>query len=153
MKTPVTVAALILACGAALSLPRVTGAQGPGLSIIPEAVGFSPDHRIRFDAKGPNNVFVLRIIAEPGADTGWHTHPGPAVLVVKSGEVTEYHENGCVTVHPTGSVIVEEAGEVHKVVNEGAATSESQGMIVAPAGAPPLVPADAPPTRECNGQD
>jgi quercetin dioxygenase-like cupin family protein len=36
----------------------------------------------------PSEVVAQQITLAPGGHTGWHTHPGPAVLVVKSGAMT-----------------------------------------------------------------
>ena len=33
---------------------------------------------------------IQQIIIGPGGSTGWHTHPGPAVVLIKSGELTVY---------------------------------------------------------------
>jgi hypothetical protein len=33
---------------------------------------------------------MQQIVIAPGGSTGWHSHPGPAVALVKSGELTLY---------------------------------------------------------------
>ena len=33
---------------------------------------------------------MQQIVVGPGGHTGWHSHPGPAVVLVKSGELTLY---------------------------------------------------------------
>jgi quercetin dioxygenase-like cupin family protein len=33
---------------------------------------------------------MQQIVIGPGGQTGWHSHPGPAVVLVKSGELTLY---------------------------------------------------------------
>jgi quercetin dioxygenase-like cupin family protein len=33
---------------------------------------------------------MQQIIIGPGGSTGWHSHPGPAVVLIKSGELTVY---------------------------------------------------------------
>ena len=40
------------------------------------------------NARGAGEVAVQQIVIEDGGHTGWHSHPGPVVVVVKSGAVT-----------------------------------------------------------------
>ena len=119
-------------------------AETPPLQIIPLAQGFSPDHHIELHVKGPNDVLQAQLVFEPLGDTGWHTHPGPVIVVVKTGALTEYHANGCRTVHPQGSVFFETAGEVHRAVNETGGVVEVFATFLSPAGSQPLEPVPAP---------
>jgi len=50
----------------------------------------SPTHQVRISAKGVSDVYVTTNVVEPGGTSGWHTHPGPRVVVVKSGTATLY---------------------------------------------------------------
>jgi quercetin dioxygenase-like cupin family protein len=111
----VTLATLL---GGFLFYMRSAVAQAPPLTFELLAGGFSPDHRVHINAKGPSDILQTKIVVQPGGDTGWHTHPGPVIVVVKTGAATEFHSNGCVSVHPAGSVFFESEGEVHKVINE-----------------------------------
>jgi quercetin dioxygenase-like cupin family protein len=36
------------------------------------------------------DTIVQEVIVDPGGFTGWHTHPGPAIVVVKEGTFTYY---------------------------------------------------------------
>ena len=38
----------------------------------------------------PSDVAVQQVTILPGGATGWHSHPGPAVVIVKSGSLTLY---------------------------------------------------------------
>jgi quercetin dioxygenase-like cupin family protein len=51
----------------------------------------------------PSETVVQRILVGPGGQTGWHSHPGPALVVVESGELTLYraHDPTC-RAHPYG---------------------------------------------------
>ena len=69
--------------------------------------------------KGATDVLQAELIFQPGGTAGWHIHPGPVVVVIKSGKLTEIHSNGCMTVHDAGSAFFEQPGEVHNVVNQG----------------------------------
>jgi quercetin dioxygenase-like cupin family protein len=52
---------------------------------------FRPPHRrgLRVaNARNAGEVVVQRIVIADGGHTGWHSHPGPVVVVVKSGALT-----------------------------------------------------------------
>jgi quercetin dioxygenase-like cupin family protein len=115
-----------------------------GLAITALAQGFSTEHEIHIQAKGPNDVLQAELVFQPGGETGWHTHPGPVIVVVKTGALTETHRNGCVTVHPAGSVFFESAGEVHRAVNQTGGVTDVFATFISPAGAPPLQPTGDP---------
>jgi quercetin dioxygenase-like cupin family protein len=40
------------------------------------------------NARNAGEVVVQQIVIEDGGQTGWHTHPGPVVVVVESGALT-----------------------------------------------------------------
>jgi quercetin dioxygenase-like cupin family protein len=141
----VAIAALL---GGSFVYLRPALAQVPALTFEVLAGGFSPE-RIRINEKGPSAILQTKIVVQPGGDTGWHTHPGPVIVVVKTGAVTEFHSNGCVSVHPAGSVFLESAGEVHKVINEGSDASESYATFIIPPGSQPLQPAADPGNAVC----
>lgn len=42
---------------------------------------------------GAQDTVVQQIVFGPGGQTGWHSHPGPVVVLVKSGELTFYAED------------------------------------------------------------
>ena len=76
----------------------------------------------RVDVKGPTDVHVLENRIAPGGSFGWHSHPGPSLVVVKSGALTLYRGDDptCTpTVIPAGSGFVDDGGDVHVVRNEG----------------------------------
>jgi quercetin dioxygenase-like cupin family protein len=122
----------------------VRGLQVNALQIIPLAQGFSPENNLNLHVEGPSDVLQSLLVFQPGGDTGWHTHPGPVVVVVKTGALTEYHSNGCVTVHPAGSVFFETKEEVHRAVNQTGGVAEVYATFISPTGAQPLIPASDP---------
>ena len=68
------------------------------------------------------DVVVSKITVAPGGSSGWHTHPGGAIVVVQLGEVTLYTSvgNHCdVTIYTHGQSFVERPGEVNEAVNAG----------------------------------
>jgi quercetin dioxygenase-like cupin family protein len=132
------------ALGASALVAALAFSQATPLQIIPLAPGYSPDHNVILHVKGPTDVLQTDLIFQPGATTGWHIHPGPVVVVVKSGALTEIHSNGCTTVHPTGSAFFEQPDEVHNVVNQTGIVTEVYATFLSPAGAPPLMPVPDP---------
>ena len=42
-------------------------------------------HQVRIKAKGISDVYVVDNRIAPGSHAGWHTHPGPGLIAVKSG--------------------------------------------------------------------
>jgi quercetin dioxygenase-like cupin family protein len=151
----------MLKLGAALSAAVLVVALSPDiargqavspLQIIALAQGFSPEKTPNMRVNGPSDVLQSLLVFQPGGETGWHIHPGPVVVVVKSGAITETHANGCINVHPTGSVFFETAGEVHNATNHTGIVAEVYATFLSPAGAQPLIPVPNP-GRVCRQGD
>jgi quercetin dioxygenase-like cupin family protein len=52
--------------------------------------------------------------------TGWHSHPGPVVVVIKSGTMTFYEEDCTIRTYQAGDAFVDQGGgHVHLARNEG----------------------------------
>ena len=134
----------VRALAAAGLVAALAFSQVSPLQIIPLAQGYSPDHNVILHLKGATDVLQTDLIFQPGGTTGWHIHPGPVVVVVKSGALTEIHSNGCMTVHPAGSGFFEDANEVHNVVNQTGIVTEVYATFLSPAGTQPLIPAPDP---------
>jgi len=126
--------------GAVALVAVVAFSQVSPLQIIPLAQGSSPEHNVILHMKGATDVLQTDLIFQAGATTGWHIHPGPVVVVVKTGELTEIHSDGCSTVHGTGSAFFENPGEVHNVVNQTTGVTEVYATFLSPAGSQPLIP-------------
>lgn len=99
---------------------------------------------------------VQQITLAPFGTTGWHTHPGPALAIVKSGELTLYEgkDSSCRgTVYKAGQSFVDRGfGNVHIARNEGNGNVEVWVMYLAPAPAGQSVRIDAakPSGSSCN---
>ena len=69
------------------------------------------------------DIAMAQITVDPGGSAGWHSHPGGAIVVVKTGTLTVYHSVGgrCeTTVYAAGQAFIERPGEVDNVLNMGA---------------------------------
>jgi len=130
----------------ALGLIGSGGARGQvsPLQIIGLAQGLSTEKNVNMHVNGPTDVLQAELVFQPGGQTGWHFHPGPVAVVVKSGALTEITSDGCVIVHPTGSVFFEMKGEIHNAINETGVVADVFATFFSPAGAQPLIPANNP---------
>jgi len=69
-----------------------------------------------------SDVAVAQITVGPGGSSGWHSHPGGAIVVVQHGSLTVYRSVGreCQsTTYTAGQAFIERPGEVDDVVNTG----------------------------------
>ena len=64
----------------------------------------------------------------PGGQTGWHSHPGPAVVLIRSGELTFYDgddESCSGRTFSAGQALIDPGqGHVHYAVNHGTTPAE-----------------------------
>ncbi|HEX5110837.1 MAG TPA: hypothetical protein VFV95_20440 [Vicinamibacterales bacterium] len=74
---------------------------------------------------GTKQTVMQQIILAPGGQTGWHSHPGPALALIKSGALTLYSgESGACEsqTYAAGKAFLEPGqGHVHLGVNLSAA--------------------------------
>jgi len=94
-------------------------------------------HDVKINTKGGSDVYIVHNRIAPGGSTGWHSHPGISFVTVKSGVVSEYHNDDPATPHVyfAGQGFTEEAGAVHNMVNEGSTELELVAFQIIPAGA------------------
>lgn len=75
----------------------------------------------------PSDVYVNHVIADPLGNSGWHTHPGPSVVVIKRGIATVYEveDMNCVQrSYPAGTGFIDQGG-THLHLVQNASTSET----------------------------
>lgn len=67
----------------------------------------------------PSRTVVARITAQTDAQFPWHSHPGPVLVTVVTGELTYVNANDCVErVYPAGTTFVDPGrGNVHTAFN------------------------------------
>jgi quercetin dioxygenase-like cupin family protein len=89
---------------------------------------------------------------DPGGTTGWHSHPGPALVVVKDGTITLYdgddrrcrpHRYG-----PGQAFVDEGGGHVHIARNETRHPVQVLVTFIIPKGTEPFI--DAPDPGNCH---
>jgi quercetin dioxygenase-like cupin family protein len=67
-------------------------------------------------------IAMVQIRVNPGGSSGWHSHPGGAIIIVKQGELTVYRSVGSdcqTTTYTAGQAFIERPGEVDDVLNNG----------------------------------
>jgi quercetin dioxygenase-like cupin family protein len=92
----------------------------------------------RLKTKGESDLEVLEVKIAPGGSFGWHSHPGPSMVIVKSGTATFYmgDDPNC-TPHivQAGQGFIDHGGDVHLVRNEGDVELVNIVTSLIPAGA------------------
>ncbi|MDP9302209.1 MAG: cupin domain-containing protein [Actinomycetota bacterium] len=101
-----------------------SGATPPvGLTNIPLARGTNASDGT-IPLKAGSDVAIAQITVSPGGSSGWHSHPGGAIVVVQQGSLTMYKAVGsqCQTMtYTAGQAFIERPGEVDQVINTGTA--------------------------------
>jgi quercetin dioxygenase-like cupin family protein len=91
----------------------------------------------RLNTKGISDVYMLQNTIKPGATFGWHSHPGPSLVIVKSGTATFYMADDP-TCSPqvvnAGSGFVDSGHDTHVVRNEGSVDLVTLVVSIVPAG-------------------
>jgi len=102
--------------------------------------------------KGTSDLYVVSNTWAPGADTGWHSHPGHSLITVTAGTVTAYEgdDPDCKPhVYTVGQGFVDPGGgHVHLVRNEGDIPAQVVAVQLIPAGQPRRI--DAPDPGNCH---
>ena len=68
------------------------------------------------------DIAMAQITVEPGGSSGWHSHPGGAIVVVKQGSLAVHQAIGsqCQTeTYSAGQAFIERPGELDQVTNNG----------------------------------
>ena len=129
----------------ALTAATVAGAAvilTPGVGVIAAPVvargSFVEPTDVRFKVKDGSmevinapdagDTVVQQILIAPGGQTGWHSHPGPVVVVIKSGTMSFYDGDDptcSVKTYTAGQAFIDHGqGHVHIARNEGAENLE-----------------------------
>jgi quercetin dioxygenase-like cupin family protein len=91
----------------------------------------------RLNTKGASDLYVLQNTIVPGGTFGWHSHPGPSLVIVKSGTATFYMADDPTCsphVVQAGTGFVDDGQDVHVVRNEGSVDLVTVVVSIVPAG-------------------
>lgn len=99
MRFKKVVLALALAMIVSVMAGGVTATPGTGIVSAPilAQASFTDDVAIEFrlndeghehviNLEVPSALAIQNVVIGPGGQTGWHTHPDPAIVLVKSGK-------------------------------------------------------------------
>jgi quercetin dioxygenase-like cupin family protein len=74
------------------------------------------------------DTVMQQIVITPGGHTGWHSHPGPVVVLIKSGTMSFYDGDDptcTVRTYTVGQAFIDSGqGHVHIARNEGSSNLE-----------------------------
>ena len=121
---------VLLFAGSALGTPGGNVISAPILARagfdtrVDVKVKFARDgHMVVSNAPESGDVVVQEVTIGPGGTTGWHSHPGPVVVLVKQGTLTYVRADGgeCIsTPYPAGTAFVDPGqGHAHTAFNFG----------------------------------
>jgi quercetin dioxygenase-like cupin family protein len=149
-----------LAAAAIISMPAQATPPSPDLAttILAKSAldpihlnthAHTPDHwRAQLKTHGHTDLYVVDNQLPPGASTGWHSHPGPSLILVVAGTVTNYpgHDPSCRPQrYPAGAGFIDPGGgEVHMLRNESTALAETIAVQLLPNDAVRRIDAPAP---------
>ena len=140
MRSRLLLASVLVLVGIAVYAGTVMATPPSGVTPTVFGVGelrsFETSGRIgawtaRMKIRGGSDVHVLSNAIAPGGSFGWHSHPGPSFVLVKSGTATVYlgADRTCRPRRFTaGSGFVDKGRAVHIVRNEG--TDELVTVVV-----------------------
>jgi len=106
----------------AMTLGTSVATAPVGLTNIPLARGSNMSDGT-IPLKAGSDVAIAQITVGPGGSSGWHSHPGGAIVVVQQGSLTVYRSVGSEcqsTTYTAGQAFLERPGEVNQVINTGA---------------------------------
>jgi quercetin dioxygenase-like cupin family protein len=161
---------LAIGLGALLAPVLLTGAASaasadhhPGIAPIPPVAPVASvplargaagtfdiqDAGVHLAATASTDVVMVQTTVQPHSSTGWHTHPGPSMVIVKSGAVRLIEPRdryGCTEETFAAGAAFAHPADVHDVANDSASPAVVVITYFVPAGASPaLVPATPPP--------
>jgi hypothetical protein len=123
---------------------RIHSTDWAGLASQPPAFWAAKLHTI-----GVSDVYVVDNVLAPGGTTGWHTHPGPSLIIVKSGTVTNYRAqagNCSGANYPAGTGFIDAGGkDIHMLKNNGDTPAETIAIQFIPHGAARKIDEPQPP--------
>lgn len=147
--------------GAAVTAGAVLATPGSGFTAVQQFKGVFdeistglhvPGHKVKIDTKGVSDIYVTRNAIDVGGQSGWHTHPGPSLIIVTQGEIMAYEGDDptCTgTLYTVGEGFVDEGGgHVHLLRNESEAPAETVAIQFLPKDAIRRI--DAPDPGNCD---
>jgi hypothetical protein len=154
----VVIPAMILlgiTAGIALATPGIGILSAPvqARGTIAERLNVHSNSGVKLQTKDALDVVTQQIVIAPGGTTGWHSHPGPVLVTIKSGAMTLVYADDATCqgrVYTAGQSFVDRGDEfVHTALNRGSGNLEFWATYLVPGepGAPARL--DAPASGTC----
>jgi len=129
---------LVATAWAVVSLAGITAAvatPGSGHTSRNELVVGKVTDEINMQRSSPSDFHIQQLTIDPGANSGWHTHPGPEYSVVKTGEVILDRAPACAPITvKAGQGFFIPGGTPHIAHNDSTAPAELYVTYTVPAG-------------------
>ena len=123
---------------AAATSPAVTPVVHVAGADLDDLVQVNADN-VKFQTKVPTDVSVVTLTLDPNATTGWHSHPGLAVIAVAEGTGKLYSADCSARTYSAGEAFVEDGDDTPTVFrNESASSVVLTVTFIAPQGSPLL---------------
>jgi quercetin dioxygenase-like cupin family protein len=129
-----------------LTAAVVVASPGSGITSVSNRADGTADGRfkvnipgtIKLEAHGDLRVFDQELTILPAGHTGWHSHPGPVLVTVKSGTFRYQNPDCSYTDYTAGQTVVDEGGgHVHIGRNpSGSASTDLSITYLVPPGVP-----------------
>ena len=128
-------AAVTALAGAVLATPGsgttgVVAARAAFADVVDLKFSIRDDYRGRdnIQVRNAGDTVMQQITFAPGGFSGWHSHPGPAVVLIKSGQLTFYdgEDDSCTgRTFLAGQALIDPGqGHVHFALNQGTTPAE-----------------------------
>jgi quercetin dioxygenase-like cupin family protein len=109
--------------GLIVALNAVPAAATPGHEFVGTLLGRGTNQSNgTLPIKSGLDVVVTQNVIQPGGFSGWHSHPGGAIVIIAQGQVTTYEAvgNHCdVTTYTTCQTFFERPGQLLNAINRG----------------------------------
>ena len=133
-------AGLLVIASAALATPGIGVLAAPVHARGTHAERINIHHKagVKLQTKRPVDFATQQLVIAPGGTTGWHRHPGPVLVTIKSGSLTIVYadERTCGgRTYTAGQSFVDPGDRVHTARNLGATNVEFWATYIVP-GAP-----------------
>ena len=140
---------IVVTVVAGLSLVGGTALATPGIGVISapvhargtntEKLNIHSAAGIKLKSKSPLDFATQQITIAPGGTTGWHSHPGPVLVTIKSGALTVVYASDPTCggrTYQAGEAFVDRGDEnVHTALNLGTTPVEFWATYLVPGAA------------------
>ena len=150
------VAGLFVIVGAAIATPGigVLGAPVHARGTLTDQLNVRSGSGVELSARSSLDVVTQQVTIAPGGSTGWHGHPGPVFVTIKSGAMRLVYANdpACAgRTYTAGQSFVDRGDEViHNAYSVGAENLEFWATYLVPGAPGAAFRIDAPDPGTCS---